>query len=113
MASSSGAKKTRIFLYPRVFKEATFLQNYELKWLEKISFSRKGGSSSTRKLEGIPLWEKIITRGKRSGKETSITVSYTSHWETVSVKWNNLSFYQIIKEMICQGETFDCFDNQQ
>lgn len=42
-----------------------------------------------------------------------MTGSYTPHWEAVRVEWNDQNSYQIIKELKCQGETFDCFDNQQ
>lgn len=37
--------------------------------------------------------------------------SYNSRWEAVSVKWNNPNFPQTMKELKCQGETFDCFDS--
>lgn len=61
--------------------------------------------------DSIPVWEKRVTRGRRSGKETTAMESYNSHCEAVSVKWNNPNFHQTMKELKCQGETFDCFDS--
>lgn len=63
--------------------------------------------------ESIPVWEKRITRCRRSDKSTSVTKSYNSHWDTVnSGKRGSLYSYHIIKELKYQGETFDCFNSQ-
>lgn len=54
--------------------------------------------------EGIPVWEKRITRSRRSDKSTIVAKSYNSHWEIVSGETGNLYSYQIIKELKNQGE---------
>lgn len=63
--------------------------------------------------EGIPVWDKRITQGRRSGKKTSVAELHNSDWEAVSVKLAQVNSYQIIKELQCQGKTFGCFAGQQ
>lgn len=50
--------------------------------------------------------EEKITRGRRSGRETSVTQPYNSDWEAITVKLAKVSSYQIIKELKCQVEAF-------
>lgn len=49
--------------------------------------------------DDIPVWEKRITRSRWSGKGTSVTESYNLHWEVVSIKWDNLNSYPLLKNL--------------